>query len=124
MSQTLARTGAMVPGSPDGAPRLTLTRRGRFVFIGLPVLLTATAVLAALLVFLASGTANATSEPTAQVTEQIVVSDGDTLWAIAGEVDPGADPRETVALIGELNELPGGSLEPGQRLVVPVISEG
>jgi hypothetical protein len=42
------------------------------------------------------------------------------LWSIAGEVAPGADRRDTVAEIVELNALDGSSVRAGQRIAVPV----
>jgi nucleoid-associated protein YgaU len=43
-----------------------------------------------------------------------VVQPGDTLWSIARKLDSGADPRETVDHLVELNG--GAALQPGQRL--------
>lgn len=122
MSQTTVRPEARA--SRPAASHLTLTRRGRFVFIGLPVLLSAAAILAAVLILFSNGTAHAEAEPVSQVTEQVVVAEGDTLWSIADRVDPAPDHRDTVTIIAELNDLGAGPLTPGQRLVVPVISEG
>lgn len=49
-----------------------------------------------------------------------VVREGDTLWAIASEVEPGGDPRETVDEIERLNGGLSGSLVVGHRLILPV----
>jgi Tfp pilus assembly protein FimV len=48
-----------------------------------------------------------------------VVRSGDTLWAIAGRVAPGSDPRVVVQQILDANPVDPGSLTPGQVLVVP-----
>jgi len=46
-----------------------------------------------------------------------VVRPGDTLWSIASRLEPGGDPR---ALVAQLEvQVPGGSLVPGRRLVLP-----
>ncbi|MEV5572966.1 LysM peptidoglycan-binding domain-containing protein [Spirillospora sp. NPDC052269] len=51
---------------------------------------------------------------------RVVVRPGDTLWGIAGRVEPGADPRRTVTRILELNGLPDDTLvQPEQRLRAP-----
>jgi nucleoid-associated protein YgaU len=43
-----------------------------------------------------------------------VVQPGDTLWSIAHQVEPHADPRDVVDRLVELNG--SGALQPGQRL--------
>jgi nucleoid-associated protein YgaU len=54
------------------------------------------------------------------VTTTMVVDQGDTLWALAREVDPAADPRTIVDAIVELNGLrTGADIHPGDVLVVP-----
>ncbi len=55
-------------------------------------------------------------------TASVVVQPGQTLWSVARQVAPGADVRETVARIKDLNGLSGPSSDvvvPGQQLVVP-----
>lgn len=46
-----------------------------------------------------------------------VVQPGDTLWSIAGEINPGGDVRVTVDQLKELNG--SAPLQVGQRLLVP-----
>lgn len=46
-----------------------------------------------------------------------VVRPGDTLWSIASRLEPGGDPRALVAQLE--SQVPGGSLVPGRRLVLP-----
>jgi nucleoid-associated protein YgaU len=54
------------------------------------------------------------------VTTTVVVQPGDTLWALAGEVDAAADPRTVIGTIIELNGLRSAAdIRPGDRLVVP-----
>jgi nucleoid-associated protein YgaU len=102
-----------VGGSP-----LRLTRRGRLVVLGLFVL--------ALLVFAGAGrlagradAADPAGATTGPVAESWVVQPGETLWAIAEQVAPEVDPRETVARIVELNDLPDSSVQAGQAVFVP-----
>jgi LysM repeat protein len=49
----------------------------------------------------------------------VTVEPGQTLWAIAGQVAPNVDRRETVARILDLNALGSSSVSVGQRLAVP-----
>ena len=48
-----------------------------------------------------------------------MVQPGETLWQIAEAAVPSADPRETVAVIMELNDLESASVQAGQGLLVP-----
>jgi len=49
----------------------------------------------------------------------VVVHPGQTLWSIASQAEPTADPRVVMQQIIDLNALRGTSIEPGQRLWVP-----
>jgi hypothetical protein len=49
----------------------------------------------------------------------VVVHPGQTLWSIAAQAEPSADPRVVMQQIIELNALHGTSVEPGQHLWVP-----
>ena len=84
--------------------------------------------IAALLValFLAAPVAHAVTgtavqaHPRHEAARVVVVTQGDTLWAIAERYgDPGADPRAGIDAIARLNAIDAGSIYPGQRLLVP-----
>ena len=61
------------------------------------------------------GGAGAESEPV-----RYTVAPGDTLWDIAVEnTSAWEDPRATVEIIRQANELPGSTIRPGMRLEVP-----
>jgi Tfp pilus assembly protein FimV len=51
--------------------------------------------------------------------QQVTVAPGDTLWDIASSRYPGADVRQKVFEIEQLNGLGGPGIEAGQRLRVP-----
>jgi LysM repeat protein len=107
----------MQPGRP---PRLRLTRRGRIVLIGLPLVLLA-ALLLSLTGLLNSPAKAADTASGLSVTEtvSVTVQPGESLWAIAGTVDPTRDPRDVIADIVQLNDLENGKVMPGQQLFVP-----
>lgn len=107
----------MQPGRP---PRLRLTRRGRIVLIGLPLVLLA-ALLLSLTGLLNSPAKAADTASGLSVTEtvSVTVQPGESLWAIAGTVDPTRDPRDVIADIVQLNDLDNGKVMPGQQLFVP-----
>jgi hypothetical protein len=93
---------------------LRITRRGKTVLglaIALPVI--------ALSVFLASPGALADGEHSANDFEYVTVLNGDTLWSIATEIAPREDPRDVVAEIIALNQLPSAALMPGQQIALP-----
>jgi hypothetical protein len=49
----------------------------------------------------------------------VVVHPGQTLWSIASQAEPTADPRIVMQQIIDLNALHGTGVVPGQRLWVP-----
>ena len=95
----------------DGPPPLKLTRRGRLA----TTLLTAALLAGAGVV----GAQTALAGAAAPQTEVVVVQPGDTLWSIAGTAVPGADPRDVIIDIQQLNGLSGSQVVMGQTLVVP-----
>lgn len=101
---------------------IRLTRRGRIVvgtLIGIGV--TALAALIWLAVAgqaQASGKAKAGQSPGGTVA-RVVVKPGQTLWGIAAQVDPGADPRAVISQIVDMNSLSSTAISVGQVLWVP-----
>ena len=67
--------------------------------------------------FMRSADATPTAEGQQAEAVTVVVQPGDTLWAIASELAPDADPRPLVARLTELTG--SASLQPGQQIVVP-----
>lgn len=100
------------------ATKLRLTRRGRIVLGGLATVLTS-ALLAAAALFGASS-ANASVEGGEQEFGYVVVAPGATLWSVASELDPDADPRDLVSEIVQLNQLDGSGVLAGQPIAVPL----
>jgi hypothetical protein len=49
-----------------------------------------------------------------------VVQPGESLWDVAVAVDPSTDPRETIARIVDLNDLPQSAVTVGQSIQVPI----
>ena len=110
-------TAVSRPGKP---PRLRLTRRGRIVLIGLPLVLLVAVILS--LTGLLNSPAKAADNASGLMvtpTVSVTVQPGESLWAIAGQVDPDRDPRDVIADIVQLNDLQAGKVMPGQQLFVP-----
>ncbi|NLA66350.1 MAG: LysM peptidoglycan-binding domain-containing protein [Leucobacter sp.] len=98
--------------------RLRLTRRGRVVF-GSLIAVFVTAVFAVTAMF---GGAQAVASDEAVTTDfgYVVVQPGDSLWQLAGNIDPSVDPRDLVAEIVRLNSLGGSGVQAGQPIAVPL----
>ncbi|MGP0223804.1 MULTISPECIES: LysM peptidoglycan-binding domain-containing protein [unclassified Paenarthrobacter] len=100
--------------------RIRLTRRGRIVFFGIPAMLLAAALLS--LAGFITSPAKASDSPSQlqpPVAVSVTVQPGQSLWGIAGAAAPDRDPRDVIAEIIQLNDLPGGRIQPGQQLFVP-----
>jgi len=119
-SQAPRGATAAVSAGRTKQPPLRLTRRGRFVFFGVPLILLAAFVLS-FSGFLNAPAKAADSADQLSVTPtvSVTVQPGESLWAIAGSVAPERDPRDVVADIVQLNNLDAARVTPGQQLFVP-----
>lgn len=116
-ADSVPTTASTRPAARRG--RLELTRRGRFILIGLPVMLAATALLVLAGIFTAPVMASDASDTTSVEATTVSVMEGDTVWALAAEFAPQRDRRDVVAEITEMNDLNGSVLVPGQEIFVP-----
>ncbi|WEK60267.1 MAG: LysM peptidoglycan-binding domain-containing protein [Candidatus Microbacterium colombiense] len=115
MSTIAFSSTAVIPARP--ATRLKLTARGRRVLLALAALPLAGGIAFAAL---SGGSALASGEDAAPVSfATVTVLPGDTLWSIATELAPTADPREVIGEISRLNLLQTGELQVGQELSLP-----
>jgi hypothetical protein len=112
MSVVSIGTGYALPTS-----HLRLTKRGRAVFTTLAALPLA---VAAFVYAINGGNATATmDEAPAQSYEYVTIVAGQSLWEVAGDIAPTADPRDVVADILSFNGMSSAELFPGQRLALP-----
>lgn len=111
MTSIAFSTAALAP-----APRLRLTSRGRMVF-GIIAAIPVIAV--ALLVGPNVLGAQATGDVVESSFQYVSIAPGQSLWQLAEQVAPQADPREVVADILTLNNLSSGDVQPGQKLAIP-----
>ncbi len=109
-----------IAAAPTLAPatRLRLTTRGRRV---VALLASLPAVAALSIAIVSGGGAIASAEHGAPAGEftTVTVLPGDTLWSIAEEVAPAADPRDVIDAIMRLNALGSAQLEAGETLAIP-----
>lgn len=115
---------AVLAPAPTGTTRLHLTRRGRRVFTAVAA---APLVVAALVIAVNGGMAAATGGSTgagsathALQFTYVTVDAGQSLWQLAESLAPTADPRDVIAEIVSLNQLPSEDVQPGQRLALPL----
>lgn len=99
--------------------RLRLTRRGRLVLTSVVALPLAAVVAFAMLNGGTASAARGDATTSAVSFETVVVAPGETLWAIAGQVAPTADPRDVVDEIVRLNALDSAGVVAGQELAIP-----
>ncbi|GAA2187032.1 MULTISPECIES: LysM peptidoglycan-binding domain-containing protein [Leucobacter] len=105
--------------STEASGSLRLTRRGRIVFGGFATVLVAG--LLALMAALAAPEAMAAAEgPNGEQFDYVVVQPGSSLWSLATDLDPTADPRDVITEIVQLNQLDGSSLQAGDAIAVPL----
>lgn len=96
-------------------PRLRLTARGRGVLLALAA---TPLVIAAAALALNGGGATAGLE-SGVAFEHITVDSGQSLWQLAEEVAPAADPRDVIAAIMQVNRLASSDVYAGQELALP-----
>ncbi|HXF01381.1 MAG TPA: LysM peptidoglycan-binding domain-containing protein [Arthrobacter sp.] len=110
----------LAPQSADfraNAP-LRLTRRGRLLLIGLPLMLAAAVALTLVGFFTAPAMAAAGGlGPGPAVT--VTVGSGQTLWDVAVLTAPDRNPHDVIFEIAQLNGLDGDIVHSGQQLLVP-----
>lgn len=117
---TVPRAPRVVSGAAGRVQtRLRLTVRGRRVLAAL-----AAAPIAAALAFgvISGGAAIASHDagvPGGDFTT-VTVMPGDSLWSIAEQYAPQADPRDVVAGIERLNGLGSSELQAGQSVAIPL----
>ncbi len=123
MSSITFNTAAVLP--TGSSTRLRLTARGRRVLAALASLpLAAGIAFAAISGGSAIAAAGDAADPATVSFETVTVMPGDTLWSIAVEVAPEADPREVVGEISRLNLLQDGVVQAGQELAIPAAFAG
>ena len=97
---------------------IRLTRRGRLAVVGLVAALAFAGVSVAQAT-LGAFDASAGAESSTQSATTWVVQPGETLWSIAERIAPDTDPRETVARIVQMNDLPSSEVLVGQEIYLP-----
>ncbi|WP_248283262.1 LysM peptidoglycan-binding domain-containing protein [Cryobacterium arcticum] len=98
--------------------RLRLTRRGRVVFTALAAV---PIVLGSIAIAVNGGVAAAEGTATVGVAafEYVTIESGQSLWQLAESIAPSQDPRDVIADIVNLNQLPSEAVQPGQRIALP-----
>ncbi|MDQ1550427.1 MAG: hypothetical protein QOD27_2085 [Microbacteriaceae bacterium] len=103
-------------GTQAAGTHLRLTKRGRRV---LTVLAAVPVVIGALIFTLNGGMATATDVAGSTKFHYVTISAGESLWQLAGQIAPSADPRDVISDVVHLNQLASTDLQAGQRLAIP-----
>jgi predicted small integral membrane protein len=109
----------VVQGGRAGVARLRITRRGRLLLTCLVAAVIGIGLVLAVRATVAQAGSGSAPAWQAEV-QQVTVLPGQTLWEIAATSVPGADPRDVVLEIRELNGLTDSRIFAGQELLVPV----
>ncbi|MDY7543310.1 LysM peptidoglycan-binding domain-containing protein [Cryobacterium breve] len=115
----MSTTIELVPGAHT---RLRITRRGRAVLTaiaGVPLVVGALAIALNGGLAAADGSTLSGASGSATTFDYVTIQSGQSLWQLAKRIAPAADPREVIAEIVNLNQLPSESVQPGQRLALP-----
>jgi LysM repeat protein len=100
--------------APVRRSHLRMTKRGRAVLLSI---VATPVVVAALLFGINAGGATATNSSTPL--SRVTVVGGETLWSLAKQIAPNADPRDVVADIMSVNRLSSADIQPGEQLAIP-----
>ncbi len=110
------RVRSAVARSSAHSSRLRLTKRGRAV---LAAVAAAPMVIAALTLALNGGGAAASLSGSSASFQYVTVGNSETLWQVAQQVAPNADPRDVIDQIMQLNELASADVFAGEHLAIP-----
>ena len=102
--------------SSSASPRLRITQRGRSLLVAV---VAAPLVIAAMVFALNGGEATASLGGPDLPFQYVTVSSGETLWQLAEELAPTADPRQVIDQIVQLNQLTSSDVFAGQELAIP-----
>ena len=105
------------PSAAKPTPRLRMTRRGRIVLTALVAIPLAAGGVVGVL---NAGGAAANSSASSATFHYVTVAPGESLWQIATQVAPSADPRDVIDDIVDLNQLSTTELQAGQRIAIPL----
>ncbi len=116
---TIAIADTQRTATPAVRTRLRLTRRGRVVFTTLAA---APLLVGVALAMLNGGQASAGDSASGGNHADfatVTVEPGETLWQLAEQTAPNADPRDFVQDVVSLNALDGSELQAGEQIAIP-----
>ncbi|MFJ4075939.1 LysM peptidoglycan-binding domain-containing protein [Curtobacterium sp. VKM Ac-2861] len=116
---TIAIADIQRTAAPAVRVRLRLTRRGRIVFTTLAAL----PLLIVVAFFVLNGGQASAGDAAAGGTrtqfDTVTIQPGETLWQLAEDTAPNADPRDFVQDVISLNALDGSGLQAGEQIAIP-----
>lgn len=116
---TIAIADIQRTAAPAARVRLRLTRRGRIVFTTLAAL----PLLIVVAFFVLNGGQASAGDAAAGGArthfDTVTIQPGETLWQLAEDTAPNADPRDFVQDVISLNALDGSGLQAGDQIAIP-----
>ncbi|RPE79123.1 LysM domain-containing protein [Curtobacterium sp. PhB137] len=116
---TIAIADIQRTAAPAVRVRLRLTRRGRIVFTTLAAL----PLLIVVAFFVLNGGQASAGDAAAGGArtqfDKVTIQPGETLWQLAEDTAPNADPRDFVQDVISLNALDGSGLQAGEQIAIP-----
>ncbi|UFU15183.1 LysM peptidoglycan-binding domain-containing protein [Curtobacterium sp. C1] len=116
---TIAIADTQRTATPAVRTRLRLTRRGRVVLTTLAALPVAVGILLAVINGGQASAGDASRAGAPVHFETVTVQPGETLWSLAEQTAPDADPRDFVQDVVSLNALDGSTLQAGEQIAIP-----
>ncbi|ROP58486.1 hypothetical protein [Curtobacterium sp. ZW137] len=119
MQRSTSQRGSVQRSSVQGGTvrtRLRLTRRGRVVFTTLAAI---PLLLIVGLFALNGGQASAGNTAANVHFQTVTIEPGETLWQLAEQTAPNADPRDFIQDVVSLNALDGSGVQAGEQIAIP-----
>lgn len=99
---------------PAAPSRLRMTKRGRAVLLS-----AIAAPLVAIALFAGINAGGATATNSSTPLKSITMPAGESLWQVAKQIAPNADPRDFIDDVVSVNRLTSTDVQAGQRLEIP-----
>jgi LysM repeat protein len=109
-----ASSSASARAAQQRPAKLRMAKRGRAVLL---TIVATPLVIAALAFGINAGGATATSSSTPLA--KVTVVGGETLWNVATQIAPNADPRDVISDLMSVNRLSSAEIYPGEQLSIP-----
>jgi hypothetical protein len=113
-ASSVSPVNSVSPASPVASGRLRMTKRGRAALLTLVAM-----PLVALALFFGINAGSATATGSSTPLKSFTMPAGESLWQVARQIAPKADPRDFIADVLSVNQLATTEVQPGQTIKIP-----